>query len=94
MVHWLLLFFFLLIALVLAVSTSRNPESALAIFERRVLTCEIVPLGIAVPCGTALRERTGAVANFRGDGGIGRDPVGEGVFAVLNGSVTSVRRLP
>ena len=88
-----LLFFILLITLVLAVRTCRDPKPTLTILKGSVLACKIDAFGVAVACSAALRKRTCAIADLGGDGGIGRDPVGESVFAVLNGAVMKIRQL-
>ncbi len=79
------LLFFFLVAWVLAVSASWNPEPALTVFHARVLAGEVNALAQLLVA--TLREVAGACAEGRLDGGISGDPVCEGIFTVLNDAV-------
>ncbi len=72
---------------VLSVRVGRHPETTLAGLHGLVLRGQVDAFaGLALHAG--LVSALGQVARARGelglDGGVGRDPVGEGVFAVLD----------
>lgn len=79
-----LLILLLLLILILAMRARRHPQSALAVLHRAVLTRQINALALFAVAVAALREVAGAGAEFGLHGRVGRDPVGEGVFAVLD----------
>ena len=72
---------------------SWDPEAGVTV-KRSVLACEIVALSVALNIvAAALRQSARACRELGRDGGIGSDPVGEGILAVLNdglGSLVSV----
>lgn len=71
-------------------SASWDPEAALTVLHGLVLVRKVDTLtlgtGTAVLLAT-LAEVAGTGAEFGGDGRVGGDPVGEGIFAVLNDAV-------
>ncbi len=84
----LLLLLFLIIMLIFAMRARGDPQSAFAILHRGILTAEVDALALfAVAAGAALGEVAGAGGELGFDGGVGGDPVGEGVFAVLDDAV-------
>lgn len=75
----------LLVVAVTSVLGRRDPQARLAAVEGLVLAREIDRLAsVLAAVATALREGAGALGELGGDGGVLLDPVGEGVFAVLN----------
>ena len=87
----LFLLFFLLLAVVgvFAVCAGRDPQTAFAIFHARILAAQIDALALSALLAS-LRKVTSAGAELRGNGGVGRNPVCESVFAVLNDAVVCV----
>jgi hypothetical protein len=83
------LFFFLLFfaLLVSSVLTSGNPHTGVVITLQRLIlasqvnTFTLLSLDLV---SAALGKVTGAAAEFAVDSSVASDPVGEGVFAVLN----------
>ena len=62
-----------------------HPQPTLAVLHARVLAAQIDALArVAGFLVTALREGAGAGGELGGDGGVGRDPVCEGVFTFLD----------
>lgn len=80
----LLLVLFLILGLVLA---GWDPQAALTV-HGRILSSEIVTLGIALDVvPSSLAQRAGTRRQLAGDGGVGGDPIGQGVLAVLDDSL-------
>ena len=81
----LLLFFLLIIELLTLVSGGRDPEAGFAVVQWLVLAREVMTLGIALNVvAAALRECAGAGREVGRDLGVGGNPVGEGILAVLD----------
>lgn len=81
----LFLLLVILVVLVLAVGAGGDPQStAVAVLHATVLAAEVNTLALLAALVAALGKVTGAGGELRLDGGVGRDPVGEGVFAVLD----------
>lgn len=77
----------LVIVAVTSVLRSRDPQTGLAAVKGLVLARQVDGLtSVLAAVAAALREGTGALGELRGDGGVLLDPVGEGVFAVLDDS--------
>lgn len=79
----LLFLFFLLVVGVLLVLTGGDPHATLAVFQAGVLAREVDAFaGGAVLA--SLRQVASTGRELGGDGGVLGDPVGQGVFAVLD----------
>ncbi len=84
----LFLLFLLIVVLEFSMRVGRHPQSALAILHAGILAAQIDALAlVAVFLVAALGEGAGAGGELGGDGGVGGDPVCEGVFAFLNDAV-------
>lgn len=84
----LLLFFLLIVVirvLILSVRTGGDPEATLTVvLHAAVLAAEIDTLALVAVLVAALGKVAGARGKLGLDGCVGGDPVGEGVFAVLD----------
>jgi hydrogenase-4 membrane subunit HyfE len=78
-----------LIAAIALMLGSRDPKTRLPVVEGLVLTRKVMTLALALTGGvtTALREGAGALRQLGGYRGVLGDPVGEGIFAILNDAV-------
>ena len=81
----LLLFFLIIVELVTLVSAGWDPQARFTVVQWLVLTRKVVTLGIALDVvAAALRECAGAGGEVGRDLGVGGDPVGESILAVLD----------
>ena len=80
---FLLIFLFLAVIGVFAMSTGRDPQTAITILQARILAAQIDALALST-LFTSLREVASARAELGGNGRVGRDPICESVFAVLD----------
>jgi hypothetical protein len=81
------LFFFLVLILVLFsfVSAGWDPEAGFAVVERSILAGKIDTLTVALDVvAAALRECASTGGELGRDGGIGSNPIGESVLAILD----------
>lgn len=77
----------LVIIAVTSVLGRGDPQTRLATLKGLVLTGQVNSLTSVLTVAAALRESAGASGKLGGDGGVLLDPVGEGVFAVLDDAV-------
>jgi hypothetical protein len=81
----LFLFFLVIIELLTLVSVSWDPEARFAVVQWLVLAGEVMTLGIALDVVAAtLRECAGTGREVGRDLGVGSNPVGKGILAVLD----------
>jgi hypothetical protein len=78
-----------LIATIALMLRSRDPKTRLSVIKGLILTREIMTLALALTGGvtTTLGEGAGALGQLGGNRGVLGDPIGEGVFAVLNDAI-------
>lgn len=79
-----LLFLLLVLVAVALVLRRRDPETGLAVLELAILAREVDALGLVPRAIAALRESPCASAELGLDGSILLDPVGQGIFTVLD----------
>lgn len=84
-----------LVAAVALMLGSGDPKSGLPVVEGLILAREVMTLALTLTGGVAaaLGEGAGALGQLGGDGRVLGDPVGQGVFAVLNDAMLCQYRL-
>jgi hypothetical protein len=85
----ILLFFILMIILVLSVGIGGDPEAALTVLHRLVLASEVDASALHALLA-ALRKVAGTRAELGRYGSVLLDPVGKGVFAILDDPIEKV----
>lgn len=66
---------------------SRNPETRFPAVKRLILAGQINPVTATGSVATALGQGSGALGELRGNGRVLGNPIGQGVFAILNDTV-------
>lgn len=77
----------LIVVTVALVLSGRNPKTRLSVVKVLVLTGKVDAFTLG-SVAAALRQCAGALRELGGHGSVLRDPVGKGVFAVLDDAAT------